>query len=161
MEKLTKKQKIDKIIGLIAKMEQNTFLLPESWSETMNMVSRSAHYRTYVGRRGSDRYINIEYTKNDELYNPKIEDCYKINIKGNNIIIEKLVGSMKNEVDNILDIVEAIYKEKISFEIMDGEIVKKRLKLKELKQQIIEQTKEFNTIKKCLLDYDNLKQVKN
>ncbi len=146
-KKLTKKQKIERIIYLIRKMEQNTFLLPDSWSDTLNMISRSAHYRTYVGGRGDyGRYINIEYTKNEELYNPRQEDCYSITIRKDRVFLNKILGETKNEIDIVLDIIEAIYKEKISFEIMDKQVAEKRLKLKELKEKIKANTEEFNKI---------------
>ena len=149
MEKIiTKKKKIEKIIDLIRKMEQNTFLLPDSWSEVFNMVSRSAHYKTYVGGRGDgSRYISVEYTKNDELYNPKQEDCYSIAIRKNEVYLNKRLGEPKNEVDIVLDIVEAIYKEKLSFEIMDKEVAKKRMRIKELRNTIKTTTEEFNKLK--------------
>jgi hypothetical protein len=153
----TKKQKIGKVLDLIRKMEQNTFLLPDSWSEMFNMVSRSAHYKTYVGGRGEySRYINIEYTKNDELYNPSQEDCYSITIRKSEIFLSKRLGESKNEIDIVLDIVEAIYKEKISFELMDKEESKKRLRMKELRQSIKTQTEEFNKLKNELSDKEKL-----
>jgi hypothetical protein len=155
--KTNKKEKITKIISLIKKMEQNTFLLPDSWSELFNMVSRSAHYKTYVGGRGDySRYIDIEYTKNDELYNPKQEDSYSITIRKNEVYLNKRLGDPQNEVDLVLDIVEAIYKEKISFEIMDKEVATKRLKLKELKDSIKKSTDEFTKLKNEL---ESSKQV--
>lgn len=147
------KKKINKILDLIRKMEQNTFLLPDSWSELFNMVSRSAHYKTYVGGRGDySRYINIEYTKNDELYNPKQEDSYSITIRRNEIYLNKRLGENKNEVDLVLDIVESIYKEKISFEIMDKVVATKRLKIKELREEIKRKTEEFNKLNSELKD---------
>ena len=148
METLTKKQKVEKIIKLVRKMEQNAFLLPDSWSDLFEMVSRSAHYKTYVGGRGdTSRYINIEYTKNDELYNPKQEDCYEITIRKNEVFLNKRLGETKNEVNLVLDIIEAIYKEKISFEIIDKEVAKKRTKIKELRETIKSATNEFNKLK--------------
>ncbi|MFA6550889.1 MAG: hypothetical protein WCT36_06095 [Candidatus Gracilibacteria bacterium] len=144
---LTRKQKIEKILDLIKKMEQNTFLLPDSWSEVLHMVSRSAHYKTYVGARNADRYINIEYTKNEELYNPKINDCYSITIRKNDVFLNKILGDTKNEINTVLDIIEAIYKEKISFELMEKEVTKKRIKMKDLRETIKSATNEFNKLK--------------
>ena len=153
-----KNKKVVKILSLIKKMEENTFLLPDSWSELFNMVSRSAHFKTYVGGRGDyNRYINIEYTKNDELYNPKQKDCYSITIRKNEVFINKRLGERKNEIELVLDIVEAIYKEKISFELMNKEVAKKRLKLKELRETIKSATNEFNKIKNELTDKDKVK----
>ena len=151
-KKLTKKNKIDKILKLIFKMENNTFLLPDSWSELVLMTTRSANYKTYVGGRGYNRYINIEYVKNDELYNPKQEDCYSITIRKNAIYLNKRLGENKNEVDIVLDIVESIYKEKYSFEIMDNKVVENRRLLRELKETISATTKKFNKIKRELDD---------
>ena len=149
MKNLTKKQKIDKILNLIRRMEQNTFLLPDSWSSVVDMITRSAHYKTYVSHRGdSERYINIEYTKNNELHNPKQEDCYSIEIRKNNIYINKRLGEVKNEVNLVFDIVEAIYKEKYSFEIMDKTVAEKRKEMKELRGRIKENTRTFNKIKR-------------
>ena len=154
---VTKKQKIGRVLDLIRKMEQNSFLLPDNWSEMFNMVSRTAHYKTYVGARGEySRYINIEYTKNDELYNPSQEDCYSITIRKNEVFLNKRLGEPKNEIDIVLDIVESIYKEKISFELMDKETSKKRLRMKELRQSIETQTKEFNKLKNELSDKEKL-----
>lgn len=154
---LTRKQKIDKILDLIRKMEQNTFLLPDSWSETFNMVSRSAHYKTYVGGRGDgSRHMCVEYTKNDELYNPKQEDCYSIAIRKNEVFLSKRLGEPKNEVDIVFDIVESIYKEKISFEIMDKEVAKKRLRIKEISTSIKSLSQEFKKIKDELVSKDRI-----
>lgn len=141
-------------------MEENTFLLPDSWSELFIMNTRSAHFKTYVGGRGDyNRYINIEYTKNDELYNPKQEDCYSITIRKNEVYLNKRLGEKKNDIDLVLDIIEAIYKEKISFEIMNKEVAKKRLKLKELKQTIKSATEEFQKIKNELDSKTKIKKV--
>jgi hypothetical protein len=153
MKTLNKKQKIAKIHSYIEKMEQNTFLLPDSWSEMFTMITRSAHYKTYVGGRGDNgRYINIEYTKNDELYNPKQKDCYSIEFRKNEIYLQKRLGESKNEVDLVLDIVEAIYKEKISFEIMEKQVAKKREEMKNLRETIKSATAQFNKLKQELDD---------
>lgn len=156
MKNQTNKQKIEKILKLVEKMEQNTFLLPESWSENMQMNSRSAHYRTYVGGRGDGRYINIEFTNNNELYNPKAEDFYSITIRKNNIYLNKRLGEKRNEVEIVLDIVEAIYKEKFSFEIMSKQKFEKRKHQKELRDRIKEMVEEFEKVKSELEDGDKL-----
>lgn len=97
MTTLNREQKVEKILNLVRKMEQNTFLMPNSWSELYQMATRTAHYKTYVGGRGDcGRYINIEYTRNDEIYNPKQTDSFVIEIRKNEVYIAKRLGDSSN-----------------------------------------------------------------
>lgn len=153
-----KTNKINKILNLIKKMEDNHFLLPDGWSNETNMISRSATFKTYVGGRGDfNRYINIEY-KTEEIDNLNLNKNYNYNImiRRNEIFLEKKLGEVKNEIDLVLDIIKSIYKEKTSFQLMDKEVFKKRLRLKELKGKIKTHNEEVERIKKELKDKKKL-----
>jgi len=107
----TKKQ-LEEINVLISKMEQNHFLLPDSWSDTIEMTNHEWSYRTYVAAPRNlrvDRYINIEIYVGTK----KIHD---INFRGNDIIIEKKLGGKSLSVTKVLFYVGEIFKEKHSFE---------------------------------------------
>lgn len=153
---MTKRQKIEKILDLLKKMEGNSFLLPDSWSEVVNMVSRSAHFKTYVGGRGFNRYINIEYVDSSEIYNPKAEDRYSIEVRNDVIYLHKRLGDRKNEIDVVLDIVGAIYTEKMSFDIMATAVATKRKRLIDINVSLKSLKDEFNKIKKELADKDKV-----
>lgn len=57
---MNKKEIKEDILRMITQMECNTFLLPDSWSENIQMQHKDYMYRTYVGTRGNSRYINLE-----------------------------------------------------------------------------------------------------
>jgi len=108
--KKTKSNCEKRILEIIKSMEGNTFLLPDAWSEKMVMTTKQESYRTYVGTRGEDRYINVEYWfENDEFI--------AIEFRNEKVLINdhspfKPVPKLK---EKILYVMEAIYKEKHSF----------------------------------------------
>lgn len=141
----------NKILNLIRKMESNTFLLPDSWSEEIQMVSENSTYRTYVGNRGDvNRYINIEYCQDDSIY--------KIEFRKEDILLEKDIFETVNAVAKVYEIVSRIYKEKHSFKLHDKTMTKKR---KLLREKIKSQKTLDNEIKKLKLEIKDGKSLKS
>jgi len=89
-------------------MEQNTFLLPDSWSDSVQMTKADATYRTYVSSRGGGRYINLEYRGRGETLN--------VEFRGNDIFVSNQDITKKSvTAKRLLEIVQSIYEEKHSF----------------------------------------------
>lgn len=106
------KKKIESIVDLIRKMESNTFLLKDSWSETIPMITTDYEYRTYVGQRtDKDRYINIELFK---LGIQKVEILFR----KKEIHISKPID-FKFDINDVFNIVESIFNEVHSFKNHD------------------------------------------
>lgn len=106
------KKKIESIVDLIRKMESNTFLLKDSWSETIPMITTDYEYRTYVGKRtDKDRYINIELFK---LGIQKVEILFR----KKEIHISKPID-FKFDINDVFNIVESIFNEVHSFKNHD------------------------------------------
>ena len=102
------KTKIVSILELIRKMESNTFLLKDSWSETIPMITTDYEYRTYVGQRNDkDRYINIQLFK---LGIEKVEILFR----KKEIHISKPID-FKFDINDLFNIVESIFNEVHSF----------------------------------------------
>ena len=97
-------------------MEQNTFLLPESWSETIHMTTKDMSYRSYVGTRGSGRYMHFEVTEGKN----KID----ILVRGNDIEVSQSIFKKRLSENQIVGYIEDIYKEQHSF-IDNAEGIKK------------------------------------
>ena len=106
------KKKIESIVDLIRKMESNKFLLKDSWSETIPMITTDYEYRTYVGQRtDKDRYINIELFK---LGIQKVEILFR----KKEIHISKPID-FKFDINDVFNIVESIFNEVHSFKNHD------------------------------------------
>lgn len=106
------KKKIESIVDLIRKMESNKFLLKDSWSETIPMMTTDYEYRTYVGQRtDKDRYINIELFK---LGIQKVEILFR----KKEIHISKPID-FKFDINDVFNIVESIFNEVHSFKNHD------------------------------------------
>lgn len=121
------KKKIEGILDFIRKMEQNTFLLKDNYSDTIPLLSCDYEYRTYVGNRGDkDRFINID------LFQLGVEKL-KIQFRKNEIRLDKPVD-YKFSIDDAYKIVELIFEEVHSFKNHDEGVRK-------LKQSIINKQK--------------------
>ena len=121
------KKKIESILDFIRKMEQNTFLLNDGFSDTTPLLSAEYEYRTYVGGRGDNaRYIQIELSR---LGIKEIE----IKIRGKDILIEKKIDKTFS-INDCYNIIELIFNEVHSFKNHDegirkikNDIIKKRI----------------------------------
>lgn len=149
---MNKKQYKEETLNLIKRMENNTFLLPDSWSSEITMSSGN-WYKTYVGARGVQRYINIE------IKNIKDDNKIAITFRGESILLEEEdVFGKRISPENVYNSILEVYKEKHSFvETSEG---RKSIidKIKNLKQSISLQNKEYIKLQKELKDYETLKK---
>jgi hypothetical protein len=99
--------KTQRVIELIEKMEQNTFLLPDNWSESINMATRDMSYKTYVGGRGNNRYMCFEILDG--------KDSISINIRNEDIMITQSLLKKRVTTKKVVNYIEDIYKEQHSF----------------------------------------------
>jgi len=126
---MTSKQKLGRIEELISKMETNHFLLPDSWSNEVQMVLEDFSYKTYVSAPrsyGDKRYINLEIYVDGKIKT-------KIDFRGKEIQTLQTIGKKSVSVTDILYYLEAIYKEKHSFENHDQGIRKLKADLKRVR----------------------------
>lgn len=134
---MSKQELKDDIIRMVSLMEQNTFLLPDGWSDNIQMASCNAMYRTYVQKRGVNRYMALEY--DDE------KSKVRLTISRDSVgTTETNLLSKRTTVKEAHRIVSAIYNEMHSFK--DGaegkasirkEIREKRKKISDLKAEIV------------------------
>lgn len=139
------KKKIETILSLIRIMEQNTFLLKDSFSETIELLSSEYAYRTYVGSRGDiNRYIHIYlYIHGEELV--------EIEFRGNDIKLIKNI-EYKFSVDDCVNVMQLIYKELHSFENHNEDVLLIKKKLADHKNMIKTYNKELAILQKELDD---------
>ena len=134
------------IIGLISTMESNTFLLPDSWSDDMQMSTRDMSYKTYVGSRGAGRYINIV------MSSPELN--IEIDIRGEEITLDKM-GLFQKRVQpkQVLELIQAIYNEKYSFRESAEGLTKLRKEIAEKRASINRNKSELLVLQKQVEDY--------
>lgn len=140
---MKKQQK--RILELIEKMEKNTFLMPDNWMiEEVHMTTRDMSYKTYVGRRGIERYIVFEIRYGD--------DSVELNVRGNDVVMNHSIFKKRISIDTVLVFIEDIYKEQHSF-IENAEGVKKiRAEIRDKKRSIEQDKKEIVRLKKQVSD---------
>lgn len=145
---MNKKQLKEEALKLIRKMEVNTFLLPDSWTDEI-MMSDGSIYKTYVGNRGSTRYINLEY-KEDGV-------TFTINFRGEKVLIDgNDVFAKPIKPERVYQIVRKVYDEKHSF-VENAEGKKSiLLALKSQRDAIISAKKKITELEKQLQDFDIL-----
>ena len=141
---------------MIKGMENNTFLLPDSWTDLVQMASRPFSYKTYVGGRGNDRYINIEVYLSEKNFNGRI---FAINIRKDIVSIDgyNLFGKRLSPVD-VHKIIKDIYVEKHSFENHNEGERAIRTKMTSLRQSIKSAKENLIKLEEQLLDLKNLKK---
>lgn len=143
------KQIKEEIIKMIKSMENNTFLLPESWSDLVQMSSQDYSYRTYVGSRGNGRYINIEkYIDGGKVLS--------VEIRGNDIYISDHNLFKNIKPIYVYEFIKEVYKEKHSFENHNEGQRKVRKKIADLNKQISQNKKDITKLEQELLDSINI-----
>lgn len=141
--------KHENLMKMIINMESNTFLLPNAWSEEIQMTNKQEFYRSYVGTRGGyGRYINFEYTFESG-------ERLSVNIRGDIISVESLdVFSQPADLkQRVSYVITSIYKEKHSF-VADAEGIKNiRVKIRDLMKDKKEIDSKIANLKKQIADY--------
>ena len=149
--KATLKQKLERIEELISKMETNHFLLPDSWSDEVQMVLEDFSYKTYVSAPrsyGDKRYINLEIYVDGKIT--------EIDFRGKEIKTQQTIGKKPVSVMDVLYYLEAIYKEKHSFENHDQGIRKLKEDLKGVRGYIKSYKKNEESILSQIRDAQKL-----
>jgi len=138
------------ILEKISVMEQNTFLFPKSWSNTIEMINEDWSYRTYNAERyGSDRYHNIEIF----ILNKKVLD---INFRGNSIEVVQDLDKSPVTLKNILEYVTKIYEELHSFKNHKEGKRKIRTEINQAQLSIKKLEEEIKSLKIQLTDADKV-----
>ena len=142
-----------KIIDLISKMEQNTFLLPDSWMpEQVCMATKDMSYRSYVGNRGSDRYMQFDIKDG--------ENSVTININNSDIRIDQSIFKKNISAGQVLGYFEDIYKEQHSF-VENAEGIKKlRNEIRENRKSIKRLQEENKKLEQQIADALKLREAK-
>jgi hypothetical protein len=140
----------NQILEKIAIMEQNTFLFPPSWSDTIDMIDEDWSYKTYnSGSKGISRYHNIEI----HYFNKKILD---INFRGNSIQVIQDLDNKTVSFNDVLKYVTSIFDEKHSFKNHNEGKRKIRESINKNTQQIEQLKKDIALLKTQLIDLDKI-----
>ena len=142
---MSKQQLKDEMLRMIGDMEANTFLLPDSFTDEIQMASRDAVYKTYVGGRGANRYIQIYYSSDD----------FKVNIIFTRDKIttgEVDILARKPSIEKVFDVVQAIYKEKHSFDDRANGVAKIRAKIRDTKKKVAEGKELIKKLEQQIVD---------
>ena len=143
------KKKIEAILEIIRKMESNTFLLKDSWSDNVELINSDYIYKTYVGRRGdTDRYIVFEIRD-------KKENIVKVSFFKNNVSLEKPL-ELKFSIDDVIKVLEEIFNEMHSFKNHSEGLRKVKQKITEARNRIKSSEAEIKKLNAELEDYKKL-----
>lgn len=138
-------------LDYIKKMEKNTYLLPNSWSKELSLDEEEFTYKTYVGVRGKERYINIcVYIDGEQEFQV---DFRRDSVKLSDVSLYSPVSP-----DRVDSVIKAIYKEKMSFEDYDDGIKSMRKEIAEKKRTIRRLNKDINTLNQSIKDALILKE---
>ena len=131
-------------LALVEKMEQNTFLLPDKFSDYIQMHSKDIVYKTYVGTRGADRYINFTITDQ--------KNVFEIGVRNNDIQISQSIYKKRLTPKKAYEYIHDIYIEKHSF-IENAEGIKSlRKELRENRKHIQELKDKNKKLEKQIKD---------
>ena len=112
----TKGEQRQEVVRLMLIMESNHFLLPDGFSDLIELDLSNFSYKTYVGTRGKGRYIHIEITKDNE-------EKLTINFHNEKITTDEDLSKISS-ISTILNYVELIYKEKHRYHIVIVTVIK-------------------------------------
>ena len=148
--KNTNKDLKQEILKMISDMENNTFLFPHSYSETIDMIDLEYSYRTYNnGARGESRYHNVEiYVEGSKIL--------EINFSGNTISYKHDIDKKPLKLKEIHSYILDIYNEKHSFKNHNEGRRNIRKKIKEKRLIIKTAKQEIEYLNKQLLDSKGL-----
>jgi hypothetical protein len=136
---------------LVNKMAENSFLMPDGFSDVIDLQANDYSYKTYVGnRRLHDRYIGI-YIMLDG------KEITEVFFSSDGRIIVKKEVSVNLSMNKFLELVELIYNEKHSFANHNEGARKLRKSIREATQKIKSIEKEIKSYREQL---DGLKHLK-
>jgi len=145
-----KKQIKTAILEKISTMEQNTFLFPKYWSNTIEMTNEDWSYRTYnSGSNGVNRHHNIEIF----ILNKKV---LEINFRGNSIEVIQDLDKKPITLKNVLDYVTSIYEELHSFKNHKEGKRKIRTEINQANLSIKQLEEKIRDLKLQLIDIDKI-----
>ena len=138
----TKKQAAaERVRNLIAQMEQNTFLFPKGWSDTIQMTHFEWAYRAYhAGHVGDARYHNVEIF----LLGKKIME---IAFRGNKIEVQQDLSQKAVTIDEVEYYITEIYNEMHTFKNHASGVREIRKKLVDKLQSIKQLNNEVQDLK--------------
>ena len=140
---------------MIEAMEKNTFLLPDSWTELVQLCDSPLAYKTYVGGRNANRYINIEIYNYEKRFDGR---SFAINIRKKNIEVDGDSPFDKRvTAQQVHDIIAQIFKDKHSFENHNEGVRVKREKITSLTRQILTAKKEIKKLEQEIIDGEKVK----
>jgi hypothetical protein len=148
---MNKKELQNDVIKMIEGMEGNKFLLPDSWSPEIQMASQDILYKTYVGSRGSNRYMNIHTVRGEREVD--------IHISDNVITAQSSVFGKPITAQEVHDLVSAVYEEKHSFIESAGELVKMRTEIAKKRAEIRNANEELKKLEIVLQDFLKLSKL--
>jgi hypothetical protein len=136
---------------LVNKMAENSFLMPDGFSDVIDLQANDYSYKTYVGNRSlRDRYIGIYIVLGGE-------EITEVFFSSDGRIIVKKEVSVNLSMNKFLELVELIYNEKHSFVNHNEGARKLRKSIREATQRIKSIEKEIKSYREQL---DGLKQLK-
>ncbi len=146
---MNKKQYLEEIDRMIKVMYQNHFLLPNSWSDTINLDEHDWSYRTYCSRDNS-MYITLEIFED-------AKKVYDIKFRSNEIELNCPLGKVLKESD-VYNYLKVIYDEKHSFSEHNEGIKSLRAKITQERTNIRNSNTKIEEYKNQI---EGLKQLKN
>ena len=147
---MSEKKVKDRLNNLVNKMAQNSFLMPDAFSDVIDLQANDYSYKTYVGNRClSSRYVIIYITLEGE-------DIIEVVFSRNEDIIIKKSIDVVFSLAKFLKLIELIYEEKHSFSNHNEGSRKLRKSIREAKEKIKNIEKEIQSYKDQLEGLKNL-----
>ena len=147
---MSEKKVKDRLNNLVNKMAQNSFLMPDAFSDVIDLQANDYSYKTYVGKRDlTSRYIIVYITLEGE-------DIIEVIFRNKEDIIIKKSIDVVFSLAKVLKLIELIYEEKHSFSNHNEGARKLRKSIREAKERIKTIEKEIQSYKDQLEGLNNL-----
>ncbi len=146
---MKKEELLKEIERMVTAMNANTFLLPNGWSDRIDMDLQDWSYVTYCSRSTS-LYINIDIYKEEEK-------IFEFHFNFGKINVTSLLG-VSVTPKKMYDYIKLIYDEKHSFSEHDEGLKSLREKLRDERNKIKSANKQ---IKELTSQMEGLKQLQS
>jgi hypothetical protein len=147
------KELLQETLSMIDKMSQNTYLLPNGWSDKIEMSNFDWCYKTYVSestRSKIGRYINID------IYNENNDKTNEFLIRSEKIEVSHVLGQKPIDIKTVNFYISEIFKEKHSFENHVEGVKPLKVKIKRANEQIKSYQKDIEDYKNQIEDLKKL-----
>ena len=145
---MTKKETLAEIKNLIDAMAKNDYLMPVGHTDEIQCQNYEWKYRLYKSDSRSTKYVTVYVWS-------QAHEHIEVNLYNDNLkVLMSLEKPASAEV--VLDYIQKIWEEKRSFEIHNSDIVERRKRIHEIRNEIKRKEKEIRNVESAIEDMQKL-----